>query len=102
MDMGNGRQKTSVVVSPKSNAGEAGASSPRMARAAGPPGHERVLPEVVVDAVALIHAQENLAAKVGELVRSNSELERFASLAAHDLLSPLITMNYNAERLCNE
>jgi PAS domain S-box-containing protein len=42
-------------------------------------------------------AQEALRASAEELARSNAELERFASAAAHDLVEPLATMAGFAE-----
>lgn len=55
---------------------------------------------VFVDVTKLKQSNEALAAKVRELIRSNIELERFASVVSHDLRSPLLSLTGCAEELC--
>jgi signal transduction histidine kinase len=65
---------------------------------------DRFLVMVVIWLVAIVglrrrQAEERLAATALELVRSNAELERFASVVAHDLRSPLMSLSGCAQLL---
>ncbi|WP_372790615.1 ATP-binding protein [Paraconexibacter sp.] len=57
--------------------------------ATGSQGGHRFFAAVIRDATARQHADEELQAALGELERSNAELQQFASVASHDLSEPL-------------
>jgi two-component system, sensor histidine kinase and response regulator len=46
--------------------------------------------------------EKAVAARTDQLARSNSELENFASVVAHDLRSPLLTISGYCQLLCEE
>jgi two-component system, sensor histidine kinase and response regulator len=54
-----------------------------------------------VDRYAL-DLEQAVAARVDELARSNRDLEEFASVVAHDLRSPLLTISGYCHLLCDE
>jgi light-regulated signal transduction histidine kinase (bacteriophytochrome) len=54
-----------------------------------------------VDRYAL-DLERAVAARTEELARSNNELETFASIVAHDLRSPLLTISGYCQLLCEE
>lgn len=68
---------------------------------------DRILVTVVLWLVTVLglrrrQAEERLAHTISELARSNTELERFASVVAHDLRSPMMTLSGCAQLLEHE